>query len=59
MTLSKIKDTAAGSRSSLAGGGQPPYHSDVSEEYLTALQRQVDANKPKGFRLTPISEAGW
>lgn len=38
---------------------QPNYHSEISESYIEAMQRAVDAQKPKGFRLTPISEAGW
>lgn len=38
---------------------QPPYHSEISDEYLTALQQQVDAAKPEGFRLTPICQPGW
>lgn len=38
---------------------QPNYHSEVSEGYIEAMQKAVDAKKPKGFRLTPIGEAGW
>lgn len=38
---------------------QPIYHSEIDSEYLDALQRQVDANKPEGFTLTPISQPGW
>lgn len=38
---------------------QPDYHSEVSDDYLEAMQRDVDAKKPEGFRLTPVSDAGW
>ena len=38
---------------------QPPYHEDISVEYLDAMQRAVDETKPKGFILTPISAPGW
>lgn len=38
---------------------QPNYHSEISDSYLDALQKAVDAGKPEGFRLTPINEAGW
>ena len=38
---------------------QPNYHSEISESYLEAIQKAVDAGKPEGFRLTPINEAGW
>lgn len=38
---------------------QPRYHSEISDKYLDALQRQIDALKPEGFQLTPISEPGW
>lgn len=36
---------------------QPNYHSEISDAYLEAMQKAVDAKKPEGFRLTPISEA--
>ena len=38
---------------------QPNYDTEVSDEYLEALGRQVDDAKPENFRLTPISEPGW
>jgi hypothetical protein len=38
---------------------QPRYHSEISDEYLNALQRQVDRLKPEGFKLTPVSGPGW
>lgn len=59
MKVSKVRETtsAAGATRSFQGG--PPYHSDISDEYLVALQKQVDACKPEGFQLSPISEAGW
>lgn len=38
---------------------QPNYHSEISEGYIEAMQAAVDARKPEGFRLTPITEAGW
>lgn len=38
---------------------QPSYHSEISDEYLDDMQRRVDAEKPEGFKLTPISEPGW
>lgn len=59
MTLRKLRGTIAGTRSGSATPGQPPYHSEISEEYLDALQRQVDAAKTHGFTLTPIGEPGW
>ncbi len=38
---------------------QPNYDTEVSEEYLEALIKQLDAQKPENFSLTPISEPGW
>lgn len=38
---------------------QPNYHSEISSSYIEAMQKAVDAEKPDGFRLTPVSEAGW
>lgn len=38
---------------------QPNYHSEISDIYIEAMQKAVDELKPKDFRLTPISEAGW
>lgn len=38
---------------------QPPYPSEICEQYLDEMQRRVDAEKPKDFKLTPISEPGW
>lgn len=38
---------------------QPDYCSEVSDDYVAALQNHVDKNKPANFKLTPISEPGW
>lgn len=38
---------------------QPDYHSEIGDAYIEAMQNAVDAQKPEGFRLTPISDAGW
>lgn len=38
---------------------QPNYHSEISDSYIKAMQKAVDAQKPEGFRLTPVNEAGW
>lgn len=38
---------------------QPNYHSEVSGGYIEAMQKAVDVGKPEGFRLTPVTEAGW
>lgn len=38
---------------------QPNYGTEVSDEYLAALKARLDAQKPKDFALTPISEPGW
>lgn len=38
---------------------QPNYHSEISDAYIEAMQNAVDAQKPEGFKLTPISESGW
>ncbi len=38
---------------------QPDYHSEISEEYIEAMQKKVDAEKPADFRLTPVTDAGW
>jgi hypothetical protein len=38
---------------------QPNYHTEISESYIEAMQKAVDAQKPDNFRLTPISEPGW
>lgn len=38
---------------------QPNYHTEICDGYIVAMQAAVDAQKPEGFRLTPISEAGW
>ncbi|AHE55934.1 hypothetical protein [Sphingomonas sanxanigenens] len=38
---------------------QPNYHTEITTEYLDALQRHVDAEKPANFKLTPIGEPGW
>lgn len=56
MTARRLRETADTGRTTRI---QPPYHSDIDADYLSALQRQVDAAKPKGFALTPISEPGW
>lgn len=52
--------TARGFESlSIAIRQQPDYHTEVSDEYLDALQARLDARKPANFALTPISEPGW
>jgi hypothetical protein len=52
--------TARGFESlSLAIRQQPDYHTEVSDEYLDALQARLNARKPSNFALTPISEPGW
>lgn len=38
---------------------QPNYHSEISDEYLDALQRKIDSEKSEKSKLTPISEPGW
>lgn len=38
---------------------QPAYDTEVSSDYLEALGKKVDGEKPEGFSLTPISEPGW
>jgi len=38
---------------------QPSYHRDIREADLISLQQAVDAKKPKHFKLTPVSDAGW
>ena len=38
---------------------QPNYNTDVSDEYLEALRKKIDSQKPANFALTPISESGW
>lgn len=38
---------------------QPNYDTEVSDEYLDALKARIEAEKPAGFSLTPISEPGW
>ncbi len=38
---------------------QPGYHTEVSDDYLKALAAKIEAEKPKNFSLTPISEPGW
>ena len=58
MTLRKFKGTFAVVRSTVSPAS-PPYHSEISDDYLAGLQRQVDAGKPANFTLTPLSEAGW
>ena len=37
----------------------PDYNDEISEEYLEKLRQQVGAEKPEGFKLTPICEPGW
>lgn len=59
MTAHRLRETADAARSDRTTRVQPPYHSEISGEYLSALQRQVDAGKSKNFTLTPISEPGW
>jgi hypothetical protein len=38
---------------------QPNYHTEISEGYIEAMQKAVDAKKPDNFRLTPICDTGW
>jgi hypothetical protein len=38
---------------------QPNYNTEVSDEYLEALRKKIDSQKPVNFALTPISESGW
>lgn len=38
---------------------QPNYNTEVSDEYLEALRKKIDSQKPANFALTPISESGW
>ena len=38
---------------------QPNYHRDIRISDIIALQETVDARKPVGFKLTPVSDAGW
>ena len=38
---------------------QPDYDTEMSEEYLKALDAQINSQKPANFSLTPISEPGW
>ncbi len=61
MPARKIKATSAPPRraGTIPPCTQPRYHSEISDAYLDALQKQVDAGKPEGFRLTPISGPGW
>lgn len=59
MSLRKFRDAIVGGRAAAAAPSQPPYHSEVSDEYLAALQRQVNAAKPEDFSLTPLSQSGW
>lgn len=58
MALRKHKEAVMGGRSHSVAP-QPRYHRELGDEYLVALQRQVDGLKPKGFVLTPLSEPGW
>lgn len=58
MPAAMTKATAAPARARRAAS-QPPYHSEICEQYLDEMQRRVDAEKPKDFKLTPISEPGW
>ena len=38
---------------------QPNYNTEISDEYLKALKKKIDSDKPSNFSLTPISESGW
>lgn len=54
------KATARGFQSlSRAVSQQSDYDTEVSDEYLKAIGKQVDESKPEKFRLTPISDPGW
>lgn len=62
MPARKLKAAAPAARptrSVKAASSQPPYHTEISSDYLDALQRQVDSTKPEGFKLTPITAPGW
>lgn len=59
MRQPKKRGNAAAAHGSPKIRMQPNYHSEISDSYIEAMQRAVDAHKPEGFRLTPISEAGW
>ena len=59
MSLKKFRDTVVGALGASTMRSQPSYHTEIDEAYLEALQRQVDAEKPKDFRLTPIGAPGW
>jgi hypothetical protein len=32
---------------------------ELTDEYLEFMQRQIDAEKPENFKLTPTSPSGW
>ncbi len=60
--MRKPKARAAGSAAAYGSPKirmQPNYHSEISDAYIEAMQKAVDEQKPEGFRLTPISDAGW
>ena len=59
MSARKYREVAAHKPEKTVIRVQPPYQSEISDDYLAALQGQVDAGKPDGFKLTPISEPGW
>ena len=57
--MSAKKAFTTGSEREAPSSRTPPYHSEISDEYLVALQKFVDLGKPEGFELTPIGDAGW
>lgn len=59
--MRKPKERAArkAAAASYAIPAQPNYHRDINEDDIITLQAMVDASKPKNFKLTPVSEAGW
>lgn len=59
MRQPKTRGTSTAAHGSPKIRMQPNYHSEISAAYIEAMQRAVDSQKPEGFRLTPISEAGW
>ena len=60
MTARKFQETPVAIRPIKASiDVQPPYHSELSDEILAAVQSRVDSRKPSGFQLTPICAPGW
>lgn len=59
MSARKYRETAADKAAKGVIRMQPNYHSEINDGYIEAMQAAVNAEKPEGFRLTPITEAGW